>query len=128
MFTEFTYQDLLSAREGGTLEAFLTRCVDAYRRSDDFLHAVLAQEYYTGRNRGVMNKYILKAEVSRETDSFGRNRRVGRTVRVPGNRLPCGFFRRAVMQLNQYLLSGGVLLPDQEHKRRLGPGFDKALE
>ncbi|MBO2515946.1 MAG: hypothetical protein CW338_01530 [Clostridiales bacterium] len=128
MFTTYTLQDLEAAKAGGALEEFLMKCVEAYRQSPDFARAAEAAEYFRGHNRAILNKYLLQTEIVTVTDERGRTRRVSRPVRVQGNRLPCGFFRRAVMQLNQYLLSGGVYLKDAAVKRRLGTGFDKALE
>lgn len=128
MFTTFTYQDYLIARASGGTEEFLLRCVEAYRHSPDYLQAEEASAYFRGQNRAIMEKYLLETRVETVTDERGRTRRVSRPVRVQGNRLPCGFFRRAVKQLNQYLLSGGVYLKSAATKRLLGPGFDKALE
>ena len=128
IFTQYTLQDLREACEQGQKEQFLLEAMDAYRGSRDHTRAREAMEYFMGRNIAIMNKYILKAEVETVKDAYGRERRAARTVRVEGNRLPCGFFRRAVMQLSQYLLSGGVILPEEKHKKALGPGFDKALE
>ncbi len=125
MFTEVTYQDMERAEDKA---GFIAEAVKRYRESADFKKAIEANAYFEGRNPAVMKRYLLKAEVETETDERGRSRRRARTVRVPGNRLPSGFFRRVVMQQNQYLLSGGVMLKDPESKERLGMGFDKALE
>ena len=127
MFTRYTYQDLIPVRQRD-LPDFCLKCVESYRGSSEFRRALEASDYFCGRNRQIMQKYLLRADVQTETDERGRTRRSVRNVRVKGNQLPSSFFRKAVLQLSQYLLGNGVILRSAEDKERLGPGFDKALE
>lgn len=125
MFVTYTWQDWLDAQDK---VQFIETVIATYKASREFKHALDAKAYFEGNNTNVLGKYIVKADVQTSVDSRGKRTRSNRRVQVEGNRLPCGFFRRAVLQENQYILSNGVTLDDPETKAKLGMGFDKALE
>ena len=125
MFVSYTWQDWQNATN--KLE-FLESVIATYKASRDFKQALEAKQYYEGNNVSVSRKFIVRADVATSVDDRGKKTRTNRRVQVEGNRLPCGFFRRAVMQENEYVLSNGVTLDDAEQKARLGASFDKALE
>lgn len=125
MFVSYTWQDWLAAQDK---IAFIESVIATYKASKEFKLGLDAKAYFEGNNTAVANKYLVKADVQTAVDDRGKRTRLNRQVKVEGNRLPCGFFRRAVMQENQYILSNGVTLDSPETKARLGMGFDKALE
>lgn len=127
MFTQYTSQDFDGIAEKD-LPRFVLDCVEKYKHSADFERALEALDYFTGHNRRIGQKYLLHADVQVEKDERGRTKRRVRPVRVRGNQLPSGFFRRAVMQLSGYLLSNGVFLGSREKKMCLGADFDRMLE
>lgn len=126
MFTAYTWQDWLS--EGGSRELLL-KIIRTYKASADFKQALTAQMYFDGGNEAISQKVILRANSITQTDpDTGKTTRALQNQEIAGNRLANGFFTRAVMQQNQFLLGSGVRLQDQAQKDRLGLGFDKVLE
>ncbi len=125
MFTQYTYNDWLTA--GDRLDLLL-RIITAYKASRDFRYGLLAQKYFRGANEEVLNKMLIQAKPYEVKDEKGRVTHFSKEVHVRGAQLPTNFFRRAVLQQNQYLLGNGVTLKDDAAKKRLGLGFDKALE
>lgn len=126
MFTRYTYQDWLDEKNKYD---FIQQVIRSYKTSAEFKKALEAQRYFDGDNVEVSRKYILKANTISVTDED--TKKVKRQLQhssVVGNRLANGFFTRAVMQQNQFLLGNGVRLEDQGQKNQLGPSFDKALE
>ena len=125
MFTQYTYNDWLTA--GDRLDLLL-RIITAYKASRDFRHGLLAQKYFRGANEEVLNKMLIQAKPYEVKDEKGRVTHFSKEVHVRGAQLPTNFFRRAVLQQNQYLLGNGVTLDKAPSKEKLGFGFDKALE
>ena len=126
MFTAYTWQDWLAEPEKPGL---LVKIIADYKAGPDFRHALTAQRYFDGDNVEISRKVILKANAIPKTDEqTGAVTRVLANQEIAGNRLANGFFTRAVMQQNQFLLGNGVRLKDQPTKDRLGLGFDKLLE
>lgn len=124
LFTAITYQDYLRATDKPALAA---QAVDRYVASPEFRLALDASAYFRGENPGVARKTVLQACKIETRDENSRRRVRSGTQDVVGNRIGSGFLFRFVTQQNQYLLSEGVLLPENI-RRRLGPGFDAALE
>lgn len=125
MFTQYTYQDWLDA---GNKTVFLENAITAYKASADFRYALTAQDYFRGSNPEVMKKMLLKIEAQEVKDEKGRVTHLRKKVNVKGVQIPTNFFRRAILQQNQYLLGNGVVLKDDSQKKQLGVGFDKTLE
>lgn len=125
MFTQYTYNDWLTA--GDRLDLLL-RIITAYKASHDFRYGLLAQKYFRGANEEVLNKMLIQAKPYEVKDEKGRVSHMSKEVHVRGAQLPTNFFRRAILQQNQYLLGNGVTLDKAPSKEKLGFGFDKALE
>lgn len=125
MFTQYTYQDWLNEPEKMD---FLLRIIGAYKASDEFSHMLTAEQYFRGRNPEVLSKTILQVRAQEVEDAKGRKAQIRKNVSIKGSQIPTNFFRRAVLQQNQYLLGNGVSLKDKTAKEKLGPGFDKTLE
>lgn len=125
MFTQYTYNDWLTA--GDRLDLLL-RLITAYKASRDFRYGLLAQKYFRGANEEVLNKMLIQAKPYEVKDEKGRVSHMSKEVHVRGAQLPTNFFRRAVLQQNQYLLGNGVTLDKAPSKEKLGFGFDKAME
>lgn len=125
MFTQYTYQDWLNEPEKMD---FLLRIIGAYKASDEFSHTLTAEQYFRGRNPEVLSKTILQVRAQEVEDAKGRKAQIRKNVSIKGSQIPTNFFRRAVLQQNQYLLGNGVTLDKTPSKEKLGFGFDKALE
>ena len=126
MFTRYTYQDWLADKNPID---FIQKVIKHYKTSLEFRKALEAQRYFDGDNVAVSRKYILKANTVCATDEkTGKVTRRLQHNSIVGNRLANGFFTRAVMQQNQFLLGNGVRIEDQNQKDRLGHSFDKMLE
>lgn len=127
MFTQYTYQDWLASNEVDRPE-LIEKIINAYKASDDFKRAMVAQSYFNAQNLEVGQKTLMQPRVfSSRDEKTGKVRKYAVTEGVPGNRIYSNFFFRFVTQQNQYLLANGVTLKDTEAKKRLGLGFDKEL-
>lgn len=131
MFTTYTYQDWLATAEWERPE-LLEKIISDYKGSLDFLGALEARAYFRGENPTVMSKVILEKGVAKveSRDEEGRKvtKMISRDKPVVGARVPAAFLFRLVTQQNQFLLANGVTLENEEQKKRLGLGFDKAME
>ena len=126
MFTQYTYQDWEKTPEQKRPE-LLMKIVQKYKGSDDFQKALTANCYFRSENEAVLSKVILQKGSYRYTDKNGEEKTVYNEIPVVGAQVPSNYFFRFVTQQNQFLLSNGVTL-DEDAKKRLGFGFDKALE
>lgn len=127
MFTDYTYQDWVSTPEPGRLR-LLEEIIRDYKASGDFAQAREAEAYFHADNTAVSRKVMLQVRKIRVKDENGRERSIPGTENVIGNRIRSNFLFRFVTQQNQYLLGNGVTLEDEGVKKRLGLGFDKAVE
>lgn len=128
MYTDVTYQDWEKTPEQER-PALLRKIIDGYKRTTDFRMGLVANEYFRAENPAVAGKYLLRpTTVEIRDESTGKVRKTNRTERIDGNRVYSSFFSRFVIQQNQFLLANGVTLDNEETKKRLGLGFDKALE
>lgn len=127
MFTTYTYQDWLAAPDGDRLK-LLEDIVRTYKASDDFKAAQTAEEYFHAENTAVAGKVMMRIRKVRVKGANGRVKTEAGTDDVIGNRIRSNFLFRFVTQQNQYLLGNGVTLQDEDAKKRLGLGFDKAVE
>jgi len=124
MFTTITYQDYLASMNR---HALLLEAVRRFKASRGFQHALEANCYFRGENTRVARKTILRARKVETRDAQGRRRVRSSTEDVVGNRIGSSFLFRFVTQQNQFLLSEGVSLPQDIH-RKLGSDFDHQLE
>ncbi len=127
MFTAITYQDWEATPENKR-RGLLCKVIDQYKASDDFQRALTANQYFVGENSAVMSKMILKRGLAEVRTADGTTRHLPQSEPIKGAQVPSNFLFRFVTQQNQFLLSNGVTLDDEETKTRLGYGFDKALE
>ncbi len=128
MYTKITYQDWLAATDR---KALMLTAIEQYKGSDDFKHALEADDYFHAKNRAIAKKVLLKADVVTKTEEDENGERVTKSLQqreVQGNRVFSNFLFRFVTQQNQYLLGNGVTLEDTGQKEQLGIGFDKALQ
>ena len=127
MYTTYTYQDWLATAEAER-PSLLLKIIESYKASDDFQHALVANDYFRADNREVGKKTVLRAMSVQTTDASGRTRKRAESKEVVGNRIRSAFFFRFVTQQNQFLLSNGVTLEEDSYKNALGADFDKTLE
>lgn len=127
MFTACTYQDWLGTPMEARLK-LLENIIKDYKSSSDFKAAHKAEEYFHAENTAVASKVMLRTKKINAKDKNGRVRAIAGTENVIGNRIRSNLFFRFVTQQNQYLLGNGVTLSDGDVKKRLGVGFDKAVE
>lgn len=124
MFTDFTYQDYIRSEDKPRL---LLDAIARYKVSRDFKTALEATAYFRGENTAVGRKTILRARKVETRDENGRRRVSSAMQDVVGNRIGSAFLHRFVTQQNQYLLSGGCMLPSAAEKAALGADFDHLL-
>lgn len=127
MYVDVTYQDWEKTPEFER-PVLLKKIIDGYKGSPEFLAGLTANEYFRGCNPEIFRKKLLKPRKVEYKDEKGRVRKASRMEEIAGNQVANSFFRRFVVQQNQYLLANGVTLKDAAVKERLGKGFDKALE
>ena len=127
MYTDITYQDWLDTPEDVKLDKLLD-IVNGYKSSVDFKQGLVANQYFRAENPAVANKYLLRPTVVEVKDDSGKVKKQNRQQKIEGNRVFSSFFSRFVIQQNQFLLANGVTLDKEDTKKRLGVGFDKALE
>ena len=127
MYTDITYQDWLDTPEDVKLDKLLD-IVNGYKSSVDFKQGIVANQYFRAENPAVANKYLLRPTVVEVKDDSGKVKKQNRQQKIEGNRVFSSFFSRFVIQQNQFLLANGVTLDKEDTKKRLGVGFDKALE
>ena len=131
MFTTYTYQDWLDTPEWERPE-LLEKIITAYKTSAEFRGALEARAYFRGDNPTIMSKVILEKSVGKVEKRDEEGRKVTKMINIDkpvvGARIPAGFLFRLVTQQNQFLLANGVTLADEAQKKRLGLGFDKAME
>lgn len=127
MYTDVTYQDWEKTPEQER-PALLRKIIDGYKMTSDFRMGLVANEYFRAENPEVSAKYLLRPTTVEVRDENGKVRKTNRTEKITGNRVYSSFFSRFVIQQNQFLLANGVTLDNEETKKRLGLGFDKALE
>lgn len=127
MYTDVTYQDWEQTPEHERLELLLD-IIRQYKSSPDFRQGLVANQYFRAENPAVAGKYLLRPTTVEIRDENGRVKKTNRTEKIDGNRVFSSFFSRFVIQQNQFLLANGVTLDNEATKKRLGLGFDKALE
>ena len=116
----YTYQDYLAVGEDEAKKhRFMLTLIGAHKASEEYDEALVAQDYYSHRNRTITEYQKLLYTVSGKAvpDNFSAN-----------YKLASNFFQRFVVQQNQYLLGNGVSFPKPSTKDRLGVDFDTKLQ
>lgn len=123
-----TWQDWQSA-ENKAQETMLV--INAYKHSEEFDKAGIAQRYYEAKNDTVAQKVVLQAgvvdsDIKLENGAVAKKQNICNRE-IPGQRIYSDFFRRFAMQQANYLLGNGVELENDAIKAKLGAGFDTKL-
>lgn len=127
MYTDVTYQDWENTPEIDRPD-LIKEIIRGYKSSSDFSSGLTANQYFRSENPAVAGKYLLRPTVVETKDENGKVKKHNRQAKIDGNRVFSSFLSRFVIQQNQFLLANGVTLDDEETKKALGRGFDKALE
>lgn len=113
-----TYQDLLEVGEDEQKRMeFVLAVIADHKSSTLYKNALVADEYYAGRNVTIGNYQKLIY------DAFGR---AVPDVWSSNHKIACHYYGYLVNQLALFLLGNGVAFNEQSVKDRLGAGFDKA--
>lgn len=132
MYTDYTWQDWKAAgmdtADPNAKGNVIRKIVSDYMASDDFLKMRDANMYFAGESPVINKKSILKAKVITVETSDGVKSNKIENDEVAGNRIASSFLFHFVTQQAQYLLANGVSLADQSLKKKLGTGFDTALQ
>ena len=115
-----TYQDYLKIGESDDARMrFVTDVIASHKRSDLYLNAVDAENYYNRKNTTITEYQKLLYTISGETvpDNFSAN-----------YKLCSGFFQRFVIQQVQYLLGNGISWNEAGTAERLGNKFDSQIQ
>lgn len=117
-----TYQDLLEAQAKGEKElfSFILGAISEHKDSPMYKTAEEADKYMRQLNPPIMNFQKLLYTVTGEVvpDNYSAN-----------HKCASNFFKRFVVQENQYLLGNGVTFENEQTKERLGGAdFDRALQ
>lgn len=118
----YYYQDLAHLRAQNVSETaimdFVRTVVTNHRASPAYQNASDAELYYAKHNVTMerFRKFLYTANGSKIPDLISAN-----------YKLKSGFFRRAVTQQVQYVLSNGVTFQNEDTKDKLGKDFDTRL-
>ena len=125
MATIPTYDDMKKIVGDGNPDEFVLACIQAYKNSDDYKTAVLADEYDHQMNRTIMDYVKTVYTMSGvETKDFTAS----------NNKLCSNFFNRLNTQRCLYSLGKGVSFVDvgesgkDKTKEKLGPHFDHDIK
>ena len=114
-----TYQDLIEVGENETKRMdFVKSVIDQHKKSDIYLTAQIAEDYYRHRNRTIMDyqKFLTKMTGEIVPDVYTSN-----------YKLASNFYGRFTTQLAQYLLGNGISFEEESTKERLGKDFEKKI-
>lgn len=115
----YTYQDLIEVGENETKRMdFVKSVIDQHKKSDIYLTAQIAEDYYRHRNRTIMDyqKFLTKMTGEIVPDVYTSN-----------YKLASNFYGRFTTQLAQYLLGNGISFEEESTKERLGKDFEKKI-
>lgn len=111
-----TYQDFLEVKEDDKRKRdFIHTAISAYKNSEMYETAVLADEYYAMKNHTIVayQKLLYTIEGKAIPDTWSAN-----------FKMASGFFKRFIMQEVQYLLGNGITWNDEATETKLGEDFD----
>lgn len=116
-----TYQDFLEVAEKSDRERmeFVLSAINDHKNSDLYQQAKIAREYDEHRNVTIITVQKLLYTLSGKAipDNYSAN-----------YKLRSAFFPIFMRQETQYLLSNGVILKNDENKKRLGKKFDNQIQ
>lgn len=106
-----TYQDLLKVVEDEKLlKSFLISAIKEYESSEIYINADISEDYYNQKNRTITEyeKILHTLTGQSVADTYSSN-----------HKLPSNFFKKFIMQENQYLLGNGVFFTKEDTKDKL---------
>ena len=114
----YTYQDFLRVSESEKTD-FVRSVITAHTGSQKYRFAQTAEAYYKRRNETIMNfrKLLYTVTGKQIPDNYSTN-----------YKLRSNWFNYFTVQLNQYLLSNGVMWTENGTKEALGSKFDTQLK
>lgn len=115
-----TYQDFLTVGDSDNERMdFVRKVINQHKDSDLYKNAVIATDYYTGQNTTITNyiKTLVTASGRITEDKWS-----------PNHKVASGFFKRFVIQQNQFLLGNGVTWGKEETEKKLGKRFETRLQ
>lgn len=115
----YTYQDLIEVGENETKRMdFVKSVIDKHKKSDIYLTAQIAEDYYKRRNRTILayQKFLTKMTGEIVPDVYTAN-----------YKLVSNFYGRFTTQLVQYLLGNGISFEKKDTKEKLGKDFEKKM-
>ena len=124
LFCDYTYQDWENTEDKTKL---IPAIIDRYKGSEDFTHGLDANAYFCGENTEIMSKVVMQPNVIKVHTEHGEKKSLS-NKEVVGNRCSNNFLYRFVVQQNQFLLGNGVVLKNDEQKKKLGRAFDTRLQ
>lgn len=110
------YQDFLEVKDDDKRKRdFIRTAISAYKNSEKYEMAVLADEYYAMKNHTITayQKLLYTIEGKAIPDTWSAN-----------FKMASGFFKRFIMQEVQYLLGNGITWGNDATADKLGEDFD----
>lgn len=126
MFIKYTYQDWINTPITEHPE-LLEKIISAYKASDDFRAAAIADGYYSGEKTAIDEKVIMKPQQVVCTDADGSTKKSVSFKQVVGNRISTDFFRRSIVERTHYSLANGIVIDGNPSEKLLGIGADHAI-
>jgi hypothetical protein len=115
-----TYQDYLEVADNDKDRIeWVRQVIDQHKSSDLYRDAVDAKNYFDVQNTTITN-YVKTL-----TTATGR---IIEDKYSPNHKVASGFFRKFVIQQNQYLLSNGATWGENDTANKLGKRFDARLQ
>lgn len=111
-----TYQDFLEVKEDDERKKdFIRTAISAYKNTEMYEMAVLAEEYHAMRNHTInaYQKLLYTIEGKAVPDTWSAN-----------FKMASGFFKRFITQEVQYLLGNGITWTNSATGKKLGDDFD----
>lgn len=115
-----TYQDYLQINDNDTDRMnFVRKTITQHQASDLYKNALDAENYFKVQNTNIMEyvKTLTTATGKIVTDEWS-----------PNHKVASGFFKRFVIQQNQFLLGNGATWGNTNTKKRLGKRFESKLQ
>lgn len=112
----YYYEDLV--KEGGT-GAFCRKAVDAFMMTEEYANAKAGEAYFAKHNITIekFKKWLYTVSGNKFEDIFSSNYKI-KTL----------FFRRLVTSQVMYVLKNGVILSNENNKKKLGDNFDHEVQ
>lgn len=108
-----TFQDL---EQTENKEQFILETIQEFINSSEYSDMSTAEIYILGENSAIDERPKWKVT------------KTGKQIDLNKNVVKSNYLHRFILQINQYLLTNGVSLEDENMKAMLGNGFDKTFE